>query len=102
MSRPPHFQGQSTLIELFTVMYVMVDDYLKRSVKLKRFSLPIADNQKGSYAELMTIALVDKLRCQDHVGNWFDLVKIEYTALFPESPHKTRYYPGLTHVEAVT
>ncbi len=101
MTSTPHFQGQSTLGELFTVVYVMVDDYLKRSVALGRFSLPKAVNQKGSYAELMTIALVGELRSQDHVGDWFDSVKIEYATLFPELPHRTRYYRVLRQLERI-
>ena len=101
MSSTPHFQGQSTLSELFTVVYVMVDDYLKRSVEVGRFSLPAAENQKGSYAELMTIALVGELRSQDHAGNWFDLVKVEYAALFPVLPHRTRYYRVLKQLERI-
>ena len=101
MSSTPHFQGQSTLSELFTVVYVMVDDYLKRSVELGRFSLPVMDNQKGSYAELMTIALVGELRSQDHVGDWFDTVKVEYATLFPELPHRSRYYRVLKRLERI-
>ena len=99
MSSTLHFQGQSTLSELFTIVYVMVDDYLKRSVAIGRFSLPIAENQKGSYAELMTPALVGELRSQDHVGDWFDSVKVEYATLFPELPHRTRYYRVLKRLE---
>ncbi len=99
MSSTPHFQGLSTLGELFTVVYVMVDDYLKRSVAIGRFSLPKAENQKGSYAELMTIALVGELRSQDHAGDWFDSVKVEYATLFPELPHRTRYYRVLKKLE---
>lgn len=101
MSSTAHFQGQSTLIELFTVVYVRVDDYLKRSVEVGRFSLPRAANQKGSHAELMTIALVGELRSQDHSGNWFDSVKVEYAALFPELPHRTRYYRVLKKLERI-
>ena len=101
MSSTPHFQGQSTLSELFTVVYVLVDDYLKRSVEMGRFSLPRAANQKGSYAELMTIALVAELRSQDHSGDWFDSVKIEYATLFPELPHRTRYYRVLKRLERI-
>lgn len=101
MSSTPHFQGQSTLSELFTVVYVMVDDYLKRSVEVGRFSLPTAENQKGSYAELMTIALVGELRSQDHVGDWFDSVKVEYAALFPLLPHRTRYYRVMKQLERI-
>ena len=101
MSSTPHFRGQSTLSELFTVVYVMVDDYLKRSVEVGRFSLPTAENQKGSYAELMTIALVGELRSQDHVGDWFDSVKVEYAALFPVLPHRTRYYRVMKQLERI-
>ncbi len=101
MSSTPHFQDQSTLSELFTVVYVLVDDYLKSSVRAGRFSLPLADNQKGSYAELMTIALVGELKSQDHVGDWFDLVKVEYAALFPVLPHRTRYYRILKQLERI-
>ena len=101
MSSTPHFQGQSTLSELFTVVYVLVDDYLKSSVRAGRFSLPIVDNQKGSYAELMTIALVGELRSQDHLGDWFDLVKVEYAALVPVLPHRSRYYRVLKKLERI-
>ena len=76
MTSTPHFQGQSTLGELFTIVYVMVDDYLKASERAGHFKLPQAANQKGSYAELMTIALVGELRSQSHVGNWFDFIKL--------------------------
>lgn len=101
MSSTPHFQGQSTLGELFTAVYVMVDDYFKSSVEVGRFSLPTAENQKGSYAELMTIALVGELRSQDHVGDWFDFVKVEYAELFPVLPHRTRYYRVLKRLERI-
>ena len=49
----------------------------------------------------MTIALVGELRSQDHVGNWFDSVKVEYAALFPELPHRTRYYRVLKRLERI-
>lgn len=77
LSSVPHFQGQSTLSELFTVVYVKVGNYLKRSLAIGRFSLSTAENKKGGYAELMTIALVGELRSQDHVGDWSDSVKVK-------------------------
>ena len=49
----------------------------------------------------MTIALVGELRSQHHVGDWFDLVKVEYRALFPELPHRRRYYRVLKHLERI-
>ncbi len=51
--------------------------------------------------ELMTIAPVGELRSQHHVGDWFDLVKVEYCALFPELPHRTRCYRILKHLERI-
>ncbi len=101
MTSTPHFQRQATLSELFTVGYVIVDDCLKRSVEVGCFSLPVMDNQKGSYAELITTALVGEPSSQDHVGDWFDRVKLEYRALFPELPHRTRYYRVLTRLERI-
>lgn len=101
MTSTAHFQGQSTLGELFLVVYVLVDDYLKASERAGHFTLPRAANQKGSYAELMTIALVGELRSQSHVGNWFEFVKVEYAALFPSLPHRTRYYRVLRRLERV-
>ena len=49
MSSTPHFQGQSTLSDLFTVVYVMIDNYFKSPVEVGGFVLPNAPNQKGSY-----------------------------------------------------
>lgn len=101
MTRTTHFQGQSNLTELFTVVYVLVDDYLKASLHAGHFKLPQAENQKGSCAELMTIALVGELRSQAYVGDWFEFVKVEYAALFPVLPHRTRYYRLLKKLERI-
>ena len=101
MTSTPRFQGQSTLSELFLVVYVSVDDYLKASARAGHFTLPQADNQKGSYAELMTIALVGELSSQSHVGNWFGFVKVEYAVLFPRLPHRTRYYRVMKQLERI-
>ena len=78
-----------TVSELFTVVYVLVDDYLKIGVQQGRFVLPESPQQKGSYSELMNIALVGdvlgktapsgpaRLLNQADVGLWFNLVKRE-------------------------
>ncbi len=55
----------------------------------------------GRNLELMTIALVGELRSQHHVGDWFELIKVEYRALFPELPHRTRYYRILKSLERI-
>jgi transposase len=101
MTSTTHFQGQSTLNELFTVVYVFVDDYVKASLALGRFKLPTQNNQQGSYAELMTIALVGELLSQPYAGKWFSFVKVEYAALFPVLPHRTRYHRILKKLERI-
>lgn len=42
--------SKHTVTELFTVVYVLLDDYLQASQKLGRFNLPNKQNQKASYA----------------------------------------------------
>lgn len=101
MSKTTIFLNQSTLTDLFTIVYVLVDDYLKSSVSAGHFSLPQQEKQKGSYAELMTIALVGELLKQAYSGDWFDLVKVEYQKLFPVLPQRTRYYRIMVNLERV-
>lgn len=101
MSSTLHLLDQLTLTNLFTAVYVTVDDHLKAASLAGRFSLPCAPNQKGSYSELMTIALVGELLAQPHTGLWFDLVKGEQRALFPVLPHRTRFYRILKSLERV-
>ena len=47
--------------DIFTAVYVLVDDYLQAVQRLGRFKLPKKRNQKGSYSELMTIVLVGEV-----------------------------------------
>lgn len=92
MSKPTIFHNQNTLEDLFLIVFVFVDDYLKALEQVGLGELPTADNQKGSYSEIMTIALVGELMKQRYQGDWYDFVKIEYQDLFPELPHRTRFY----------
>lgn len=101
MSKSRYLLEQHTVSELFTVVYVLVDDYLKTGVQQGRFALPESPQQKGSYSELMTIALVGDLLNQADVGSWFGLVKGEYRGLFPTLPDVTRYYRVLKNLERV-
>lgn len=78
MSKSRYLLKQHTVTELFTLVYVVIDDYLKAGQRAGRFELPQSEQQKGSYAELMTIALVGDLLNQADVGLWFNLVKGEY------------------------
>ncbi len=97
---------------------MLVDDYLRASAVAGTFALSQQDDQKGSYSELMTIALVGdvlgKTACsacastgparllkQPYAGNWYELIKVEYASLFPVLPDRTRYYRILTNFERI-
>jgi transposase len=101
MSKTTIFLNQDSLTDLFTLVFVLVDDYLIVAQREAVFELPKAQNQKGSYSELMTIALVGELLKQRYNGNWFEFVKVEYRQLFPELPDKTRFYRIQNHLERI-
>lgn len=48
MSKTTIFLQQATLSDLFTIVYVLVDDYLRASAAAGSFTLPQQDDQKGS------------------------------------------------------
>lgn len=101
MSKSRYLLEQHSVSELFTVVYVLVDDHLKIGVQQGRFVLPQSERQKGNYSELMTIALVGDLLNQADIGLWFNLVKREYERLFPVLPDDTRYYRVLKNLERI-
>lgn len=82
---------QHTVVDLFIIIYVYVDDYLKAAARSGLFTLPNEPHQKGSYAELMTIALVGDLLAQPSVQQWYAQVRATYGFLFPVLPDRTRY-----------
>ena len=86
------FLSRTSVTELFTVVFMIVDDYFKASINNGRFKLPEKPNQKGSYSELFTIILVGELLQQKNQGLWYTLVKKEYQALFPVLPDLSRFY----------
>ena len=85
----------------FTIVYVITDDYLKASLDAQRFALPNSRQQKGSCAELMTIALVGELMNQPGSGPWFQLVKNEFSSRFLVLPDITRYYRVTRNLERI-
>lgn len=84
--------SKNNVTDIFTAVYVLVDDYLQASERLGRFKLPRKRNQKSSYAELLTIVLVGEILQQKNQGLWYLVVQREYKALFPKLPHLTRFY----------
>lgn len=101
MSKSRHLFKEHNLAEVFTVVYALLDDYLKAAGANCRFVLPTSEQQKGSCSELMTIATVGDLLNQADVGLWFNLVESEYKQLFPELPDESRYYRILNNLERI-
>lgn len=84
--------SKQSVTDLFTAVYVLVDDYLQAAQRLGRLGLPQKSNQKGTYSELMTIVLVGEVLQQKNQGLWYLTVKSEYKHLFPKLPDLTRFY----------
>lgn len=84
--------SKQTVTDLFTVVYVLVDDYLQAAQQLGRFKLPRKSNQRASYAELLTIISVGEILQQKNQGLWYLVVKSEYKQLFPVLPELSRFY----------
>lgn len=47
--------SKHTVTDIFTAVYVLVDDYLQANERLGRFRLPKKSNQTSSYADLLSI-----------------------------------------------
>jgi hypothetical protein len=101
MSSTLQLLKKHTIEDLCTVVYTVVDDYLKQSQAAGRFILPKSDTQKASYAEIITIALVGEFLGQDKSGTWFLLVKYQFKGLFARLPDLTRYYRILRNLERI-
>lgn len=84
--------SKQTVTDLFTVVYVLVDDYLQAAQQLGRFKLPRKSNQRASYAELLTIISVGEILQQKNQGLWYLVIKSEYKQLFPVLPELSRFY----------
>lgn len=83
---------RNSITDIFTSVFVLVDDYLKAGEEQGRFTLPKKRNQKGSYSELMTIILVGEILQQNNQGLWYLTVQSSYKDLFPKLPHISRFY----------
>jgi hypothetical protein len=58
-------------------------------------------NQKASYSELMTIALVGEILHEAYAGTWFLLVSRFCKHLFRTLPDITRYYRIMRNLERI-
>lgn len=90
--RTKELLSKQSVTDIFTAVFVLVDDYLQAAERLRRFKLPVKRNQRGSYSELLTIALVGEILQQRNQGLWYLSVKAEYKQLFPELPELSRFY----------
>jgi Transposase DDE domain len=92
---------QHTITDLFTIVYIVVDDYINTSLENNRFTLPRSTQQKSSYSEIITIALVGELLRQAVSEHWYIHVKHFYKHLFPNLPDLTRYHRILKNLERI-
>lgn len=83
--------SQSTVEDLFLLVYVYVDDYVKAAELSGVFTFPREPHQKGTYSEIMTIALVGELLGQPSQQKWLAQARFTYRHLFPCLPDRTRY-----------
>ena len=91
MSSTVQLLKKHTIQDLFTIVYIVVDDYLKQSIEAQRFSLPQSDSQKASYSEILTIAFVGEILNQSKSGIWFLIAKHQFGYLFKKLPDVTRF-----------
>jgi IS5 family transposase len=79
------------LQELMTIIFVIVDDLYEKvtptSVKMRKNK----KNAKMSDSEIMTIAITGETIGIDSETSWYNFVRKNYRALFPEMCDRTRY-----------
>jgi transposase len=93
--------AQHSVEDLFPLIYVYVDDYVQAAACSGLFVLPQEPNQKGSYSEVMTIALVGELLGEVSAQKWLGQVRSTYRALFPCLPDRTRYLRIQLNLETI-
>ena len=101
MSSTRQLLKKHTIETLCTIVYTVVDDYIKQSLGAHRFNLPQSNDQKATYAELMTIAFVGEFLNQPESGTWFLMMKYQFGSLFQKLPDVTRYYRILKNLERI-
>jgi len=99
--RTKELLSRATITDLFTTVFVLVDDYLQEAQRQKRFSLPSKRNQKASYSEIMTIVIMGEILQQSNQGAWYLLVKQCYADLFPVLPDLSRFYRIQRNLERI-
>ena len=87
------------LPDLFTHVYVLVDDHFQQLSALGSYQLPKVHNRQSTPSELVTIALVGDLLGQKNSETWFALVRHLYADLFPHLPERSRYHRNLLAAE---
>ncbi len=93
----PHPRYQHSLENLFSHVYVLVDDWLKENES--QFTLPKQRRQVASYSELFTVAIVGELVAQPYESVWYWLVTQSDRALFPKLPDYSRYHRVVRNAE---
>ena len=90
--RTKELLSKQTATDIFTAVYVLVDDYLQVAQQLGRFNCPENTIKRQATLKLLTIVLVGEVLQQKNQGLWYLLVKTDYRALFPVLPELSRFY----------
>lgn len=93
--------GKYIISDIFIAVFTVVDDYIKISLESGRFVLPKKEQQKATYSELMTIALVGELLREKSSEAWYFRVKQDYKHFFPVLPDRSRYHRILRNLECI-
>ena len=99
--RSSELLSTQTVTDIFTAVFVLVDDYLQNAQQFGDLRLPHKANQKASHSEIMSIVLVGEILQQKNQGLWYSMVKTEYRDLFPTLPDLSRFYRIQRNLERI-
>ena len=86
-----YIQEQKNLTDLFTNIFVIIDDIYKEIIPMSISNRRNINDSKLSDSEIITISIVGELLTIDSEKALFSLLKREYKNLFPKLGDRTRF-----------
>ena len=86
-----YIQEQKNLTDLFTNVFVIIDDIYKEIIPMSISNRRNINDSKLSDSEIITISIVGELLTIDSEKALFSLLKREYKNLFPKLGDRTRF-----------
>lgn len=86
-----YIQESNNLTDLFTSIFVIIDDIYKEIIPLKIKNRRNILESKLSDSEIITISIVGELLGIDSEKSFFSFLKREYKNLFPNMCDRTRF-----------